>query len=44
MTELNTADIVARVPQTTSVMPDKLAERMTLQELRDLIAYLDALR
>ncbi|MBC7816385.1 MAG: c-type cytochrome, partial [Planctomycetaceae bacterium] len=44
LTEIKTIDIVARVPQKTSVMPDKLAERMTLQELRDLIAFLDAQR
>ena len=42
LTELKTIDIETRVPQKISVMPDKLAERMTLQELRDLIAFLDA--
>jgi putative heme-binding domain-containing protein len=42
--ELKTADIEERTPQRTSVMPDKLADRMTLQELRDLIAFLDAQR
>lgn len=40
--ELKTADIVTRAPQKISVMPEKLADRMTLQELRDLIAFLDA--
>jgi putative heme-binding domain-containing protein len=44
LTELKTIDIESRVPQKTSVMPDKLAERMTLQELRDLIAFLDSQR
>ena len=42
--ELKTIDIVVRVPQKISVMPDKLAERMTLQELRDLIAFLESQR
>ena len=42
--DLKTADIAERVPQRTSVMPDKLTERLTLQELRDLIAFLDAQR
>ena len=42
--DLKTADIEERVPQRISVMPDKLADRMTLQELRDLIAFLDAQR
>lgn len=42
--ELKTADIEERTPQRVSVMPDKLTDRMTLQELRDLIAFLDAQR
>jgi putative heme-binding domain-containing protein len=42
--ELKTADIAQRVPQRISVMPEKLTDRMTLQELRDLIAFLDAQR
>ena len=42
--ELKTADIETRVPQRISVMPDKLTDRLTLQELRDLIAFLDAQR
>lgn len=44
LTEIKTIDIAARVPQKTSVMPDKLADRMTLQELRDVIAFLDSQR
>lgn len=44
LTEIRTIDIETRTPQKVSVMPDKLAERMTLQELRDLLAYLDASR
>src|SRR5262249_19022858 len=43
-TELKTADIVSRVPLKTSVMPEKLADRMTLQEFRDLLAYLESLK
>lgn len=42
--ELKTTDIAERVPQRISVMPDKLTDRLTLQELRDLIAFLDAQR
>ena len=42
--ELKTIDIAARVPQKISVMPDKLADRMTLQELRDVLAFLDSQR
>lgn len=42
--ELKTADIAERIPQRISVMPDKLTDRLTLQELRDVIAFLDAQR
>jgi putative membrane-bound dehydrogenase-like protein len=42
--EVKTAEIEERLPQRISVMPDKLADRLTLQELRDLIAFLDAQR
>jgi putative membrane-bound dehydrogenase-like protein len=34
------AEIAERKPQTTSIMPDNLARLMTLQEFRDLLAYL----
>jgi putative membrane-bound dehydrogenase-like protein len=44
LTELKTIDIVARTAQQKSVMPDKLPEQMTLQEFRDLIAFLESLR
>jgi putative membrane-bound dehydrogenase-like protein len=44
LTELKTIDIVARAAQQKSVMPDKLPEQMTLQEFRDLIAFLESLR
>ena len=42
--QLKTTDIEERTPQRISVMPDKLTDRMTLQELRDLIGFLDAQR
>jgi len=42
--DIRTAEIAERVPQRLSVMPEKLFERMTLQELRDVIAYLDSQR
>ena len=32
--------IAERKPQTTSIMPDNLAQTMTLQEFRDLVAFL----
>ncbi len=44
LTEIKTHDVETRTPQKTSVMPDKLHERMTLQELRDLLAFLDSAR
>lgn len=42
--ELKTADVEERTPQKISVMPEKLADRMTLQEFRDLLAFLDSLK
>lgn len=38
--EVSVADIANRQPLSQSVMPDKLHESMTLQEFRDLLAYL----
>jgi len=43
-TELKTIDIVLRVPQAKSIMPEKLPDLMTLQEFRDLIAFLESLK
>lgn len=40
--ELKTADVEERVLQKVSVMPEKLFDRMTLQEFRDLLAFLDS--
>jgi putative membrane-bound dehydrogenase-like protein len=44
LTELKTIDIVTRTPQRTSVMPDKLADRLTVQEFRDVLAFLESLK
>jgi putative membrane-bound dehydrogenase-like protein len=44
LTELKTLDIVERSAQQKSVMPDNLLEQMTIQEFRDLIAYLESLK
>jgi putative membrane-bound dehydrogenase-like protein len=37
---VKTGEIADRKPQTTSIMPDNLVRLMTLQEFRDLLAYL----
>ena len=42
--ELQTADVENRTPQKTSVMPEKLVERMTRQEWIDLISFLRSRR
>jgi putative heme-binding domain-containing protein len=44
LTELPTAHIVQRTAQKTSVMPEKLADRMTVQEFRDLLSFLEGLK
>ena len=44
LTELSNSQSVTRIPQTVSIMPDKLHEYVTLQELCELIAFLDTLR
>ena len=41
--EFETIDVDLRTPLRTSVMPDKLEERMTVQEFRDLLAFLKSL-
>ncbi|MEX1228845.1 MAG: PVC-type heme-binding CxxCH protein [Planctomycetaceae bacterium] len=38
--ELETIDVVERTPQKVSVMPEKLIDRLTVQEVRDLVAFL----
>ncbi len=42
--ELQTIEIEQRVPQSISVMPERLEGRMTRQEFLDLLAFLHALR
>jgi putative heme-binding domain-containing protein len=42
--ELKTHEIEERRPVPTSVMPEKLTDRMTVQEWRDLLAYLQSLK
>jgi hypothetical protein len=42
--ELKPGDIEIRVIQPNSIMPDGLANQLTLQELRDLVAYLQSPR
>ncbi len=38
------SDIEQRQPQKTSVMPEQLSEQMSLQELRDLLSFLETLK
>jgi putative heme-binding domain-containing protein len=40
LTEFKAADIESRRPQATSLMPDGLPAQMTVQEFRDLLAFL----
>jgi putative membrane-bound dehydrogenase-like protein len=42
--KVNTRDVTATQPLAGSLMPDGLADRLTDQELRDLLAYLCSLR
>ena len=37
-------DVEERVLQKASLMPDNLVQQMTVQDLRDLLAYLETLR
>jgi putative heme-binding domain-containing protein len=37
---VNSSDIEDRKPQTTSIMPDNVARTLTVQEFRDLVAFL----
>jgi putative membrane-bound dehydrogenase-like protein len=39
-----TIDIETRTPQPVSVMPEKLEDRLTVTELRDLLAFLESLK
>ncbi|MBM3994793.1 MAG: c-type cytochrome [Planctomycetes bacterium] len=40
--KVRTGDLVEQRPLTTSIMPDGLVDRLTDQEIRDLLAYLQA--
>ena len=40
--ELAPADVESRKAQSTSIMPDGLAQQLTVQEFRDLLAYLQS--
>ncbi len=40
LTAVNFDEIAQRKPQTISIMPDNLVQRMTSQEFRDLLAFL----
>ena len=42
--DLKAADIEERTPQRVSLMPEKLPEQLTLQEFRDLLAFLETLK
>jgi putative membrane-bound dehydrogenase-like protein len=42
--ELKTADVEERMPQKTSVMPEKLEEQMTEREFEDLLTFLESLK
>lgn len=39
-----TIEIETRTPLQTSVMPEKLEDRLTVQEFRDLLRFLETLR
>ena len=41
--DLETIDIDVRTPLRTSIMPEKLEDRMTVREFRDLLAFLQSL-
>lgn len=40
LTAVKADEVAERKPQTTSIMPDNLIETMTLQDFRDLVAFL----
>jgi putative heme-binding domain-containing protein len=44
LTELNASEIEERVPQKTSIMPERLTDLLTVGEFRDLIAFLATLK
>ena len=42
--ELKTAEVEERMPQKTSVMPEKLEQQMTEREFEDMLKYLESLK
>jgi putative membrane-bound dehydrogenase-like protein len=44
VTEIEASEIEERVPQTTSIMPERLTDLLTVGEFRDLVAYLATLK
>ena len=43
-TNLANTEVELRTPRKTSLMPEKLIERMSISEVRDLLAYLESLK
>lgn len=44
LTTIQTVDIEGRIPLKTAVMPERLEDRMTVQEFRDLVEFLKSLK
>ncbi|HXY33519.1 MAG TPA: PVC-type heme-binding CxxCH protein [Planctomycetaceae bacterium] len=44
ITEIESSQIEDRVPQSTSIMPERLVDQLTVGEFRDLIAFLATLK
>ena len=44
VTEIDASEIEERVPQKTSIMPERLTDLLTAAEFRDLVAFLATLR
>jgi putative membrane-bound dehydrogenase-like protein len=44
VTEIDASQIEERIPQKTSIMPERLTDLLTPEEFRDLVAYLATLR
>ena len=43
-TNLANTEVELRTPRKTSLMPEKLIERMSISEVRDLLAFLESLK
>jgi putative heme-binding domain-containing protein len=43
-TEIATAQLTQRIPQKISLMPQNIVDKLTVQEFRDLIAFLESLK